>query len=307
MIDGILEGDIQSYLEMLEHERRVSPHTLMAYRRDLERMVAFCDKHDITGWKELNEAFLRLYVSERRQTGLSARSLQRELSAIRGLFRYLCKHGHIDDDPSRRIKPPRAPRSLPAVLAIESATALVEAPKESALDVRDGAMWEILYSSGLRVSELVDLDLCDLDMREGLVRVLAGKGGKGRVLPVGRYALAAINHWISLRQKIAKTGETALFVNRFGKRISIRGVQQRLARWGERLGFDQSLHPHMLRHSFASHLLEASGDLRAVQELLGHADIATTQIYTHMDFQHLAQVYDQTHPRAKRDKPDKEI
>jgi len=302
-----LSVDVQGYLSVLENERRLSPHTLMAYRRDLEKLLSFCQRHSIGHWEELNETSLRQYMSERRQAGLSSRSLQRELSSLRGLFRYLSKHGIVEDDPSRRVKLPRSPKSLPGVLAIECVTALAEAPKESELDVRDIAMWELLYSSGLRVGELVNLNLQDLDLREGLVKVVSGKGGKSRIVPVGKYARTALSEWLPRRRERVDSDETALFVNRFGKRLSVRGVQKRLRGWGKRLGFDQSLYPHLLRHSFASHLLEASGDLRAVQELLGHADIATTQIYTHVDFQHLSRVYDEAHPRAKRHKQNDEI
>ncbi len=299
---AILERHIQDYLAILEYERRVSPHTLLAYQRDLKRLLEFCKQHGIKCWEELPEPSLRQYISERREHGLSARSLQRELSALRGLFRYLYKQGCIEDNPVRRVRPPKSSRSLPGTLATEAVTALVEAKKGSVLEVRDCAMWELLYSSGLRLSELVALDLHDLDLGEGLVKVHAGKGGKGRLLPVGRCARSALREWIVVRHELADNGEKGLFVNRYGKRITPRGVQQRLAQWGRRLGFEQSLHPHLLRHSFASHLLEASGDLRAVQELLGHADIATTQIYTHLDFQHLSRVYDEAHPRAKRRK-----
>ncbi len=302
-----LSEDVHSYLKVLENERRVSPHTLVAYRRDLGHLLDFCKEREIAHWQELNEVCLRQYISGRRQVGLSARSLQRELSSIRGLLRYLFQHGRIPDDPSQRVKLPRPPKNLPGVLPIESVTALLEAPKESDLEVRDWAMWELLYSSGLRVGELVNLNHHDLDLQEGLVKVVSGKGGKSRVIPVGRCACVAVAEWMARRQNVAELDERALFVNRFGKRISVRGVQQRLVRWGRRQGFEQSLYPHLLRHSFASHLLEASRDLRAVQELLGHADIATTQIYTHLDFQHLAQVYDQAHPRAKRHKPEDEI
>ncbi len=299
--------EVQGYLSVLENERRLSSHTLMAYRRDLEKLLGFCRRRSIGHWEELDETSLRQYMNERRQAGVSSRSLQRELSSLRGLFRYLSKHGIVEGDPSRRIKLPRSPKSLPGVLAIERVTALVEAPKGSELDVRDSAMWELLYSSGLRVGELVNLNLQDLDLREGLVKVVSGKGGKSRIVPVGKCARTALAEWLSQRRNMVDPDETALFVNRFGKRISVRGVQQRLRGWGKRLGFGQPLHPHLLRHSFASHLLEASGDLRAVQELLGHADIATTQIYTHLDFQHLSQVYDEAHPRAKRRKQNGEI
>lgn len=302
-----LERDIEDYLTVLEYERRVSPHTLCAYRRDLQQLVSFCRQRQIHHWRELGEASIRQYMSERRQQGLSARSLQRELSSIRGLYGHLCKSGRIDDNPARRVKAPKARRSLPGTLAVEEVTSLVESDAKTPLDIRDCAMWELMYSSGLRLSELVALDVGDLDLPEGMVKVRAGKGGKGRLLPVGRCARSALNQWLAVRANLAGNEEEGLFVNRYGRRITPRGVQGRLAQWGKRLGCRLSLYPHLLRHSFASHLLEASGDLRAVQELLGHADIATTQIYTHLDFQHLAQVYDEAHPRAKRRKRCEEI
>lgn len=298
-MDGLMAA-VERYLAMLEHERRASPHTLKAYRRDLQRMIQYCRHCGISRWQDLNEGTVRMYISERRQAGLSARSLQRELSALRGLFDYLLKTREIDDNLVRRVRPPKSPRSLPETLNVDELNALLNVTPTSPGEVRDRAMWELLYSSGLRLSELVALDMTDLSLDKALVRVRAGKGGKGRVLPVGRCAREAIAAWLEVRQTLAAPQETALFVNQRGVRISGRGVQLRLTQWGRRLGFGRPLHPHLMRHSFASHLLEASGDLRAVQELLGHADIATTQVYTHLDFQYLAKVYDQAHPRARR-------
>lgn len=300
-MDG-LTAALERYLAMLEHERRASPHTVGAYRRDLQRLILYCHRCGISCWQELNEGTLRLYISERRQAGLSARSLQRELSALRGLFDYLLKARQIEDNPVRRVRLPKSTRPLPGILNMDEVSALLNVTPTSALEVRDQAMWELLYSSGLRLSELVALDVGDLCLDRALVRVCAGKGGKERVLPVGRCAREAIGAWLDIRERWAAPQERALFVNCRGKRMSGRGVQLRLTQWGRRLGFGRPLHPHLMRHSFASHLLEASGDLRAVQELLGHADIATTQIYTHLDFQYLAKVYDQAHPRAKRQK-----
>lgn len=297
-----MEADLQQFLNVLESERRVSVHTLTAYRRDLTRMVQFCRGIGVTQWGELTDTAIRRYLGERRQCGVSARSLQRELSALRGLLDFLMKYRRIHDNPARRIKSPKASRRLPGVLNIEEVTALLAKRPVAGLECRDHAMWELFYSSGLRLGELVDLDCGDLDLREGLAHVRSGKGGKSRLVPVGRYAREAVAGWLAVREQWAKAEEPALFVNRYGARLSPRGVQQRLSRWADQLGLGKALYPHMLRHSFASHLLEASGNLRAVQELLGHADIATTQIYTHLDFQHLAKIYDQTHPRAKRRK-----
>ncbi len=301
-VGAVLEADVQQFLTVLESERRVSRHTLTAYRRDLTRVVRFCQGIGVTRWAELTDTVIRQYVSERRQQGISARSLQRELSALRGLLDFLVKRRRIHDNPARRVKSPKPSRRLPGVLNFEEVTALLNRRPESALEQRDHAMWELFYSSGLRLRELVALDCADLDLREGLVQVRSGKGGRSRLVPVGRYARKAIAAWLQVRDRWAKLEEPALFVNRYGSRLSPRGVQQRLDRWAGRLGLEKKLHPHLLRHSFASHLLEASGNLRAVQEWLGHADIATTQIYTHLDFQHLADVYDRAHPRAKRRK-----
>lgn len=297
-----MEADVWQFLTVLESERWVSRHTLTAYRRDLTRVMHFCQGIGVVRWAELTDTAIRQYISERRQCGISARSLQRELSALRGLLDFLIKCRRIHDNPARRVKLPKASRRLPGVLNVEEVTALLARRPESALEYRDHAMWELFYSSGLRLGELVGLDCADLDLREGLVQVRSGKGGKSRLVPVGRYARKAVAAWLKIRGQWAGLDEPALFVNRYGSRISPRGVQQRLVRWAGLLGLEKKLHPHLLRHSFASHLLEASGNLRAVQELLGHADIATTQIYTHLDFQHLANVYDRTHPRAKRRK-----
>ena len=303
LLRGIeLEADLQRFLSSLESERRVSKHTLMAYRRDLARILQFCRGVGIAQWRELTDTAIRQYLSERRLAGISARSLQRELSALRGLLDYLIRHRRIHDNPARRIKSPKASHRLPGVLSVDEMAALLDRRPASGLECRDHAIWELFYSSGLRVGELVQLDCGDLDLQEGMVLVRSGKGGKGRVVPVGRHARKAIVAWLGIRSKWVKPQELALFVNRYGDRLTSRGVQLRLRRWGRQMGLEKRLYPHLLRHSFASHLLEASGNLRAVQELLGHADIATTQVYTHLDFQHLAKIYDQAHPRAKRRK-----
>ncbi|GAB4358976.1 MAG: tyrosine recombinase XerC [Methylohalobius crimeensis] len=297
-----LEGVLEGYLTALKYERRVSSHTLIAYRRDLQRWVTHCRRAGIDRWDGLDEGTIRQYVGERRREGISARTLQRELSALRSLFDYLLKHRLAEDNPARRVRPPKSLRSLPETLNVDEVGALLNEAPKSVFEIRDRAMWELFYSSGLRLGELVALDVTDLDLSEAMLRVRGGKGGKDRMLPIGRLAREAVEAWLKVRASWVAMDENALFVNRRGKRMTGRGVQLRLNEWGRRLGFERPLFPHLLRHSFASHLLEASGDLRAVQELLGHADIATTQIYTHLDFQHLAKVYDQAHPRAKRRK-----
>jgi integrase/recombinase XerC len=293
-----LAADLDRYLEHLRSERQVSPHTLDGYRRDLLKAVEFCQRCQIDGWAQLDSSRLRQLVAERHRQGQSSRSLARLLSAVRGLYAFLNRSGRCDQDPSNGLSAPRGERRLPRTLDTDRAMQLLDGGVEDDFIARrDQAMLELLYSSGLRLAELVGLDLDQLDLASGLVQVV-GKGNKARVLPVGRKAIAALQAWLPLRAS-RQPRDQALFISRQGRRLGARAVQQRVGLAGAReLG--QHLHPHMLRHSFASHLLESSQDLRAVQELLGHADIATTQVYTHLDFQHLAKVYDSAHPRAKR-------
>ncbi|WP_337250375.1 tyrosine recombinase XerC [Methylomarinovum tepidoasis] len=295
-----MEAALDAYLRQLRDQRRVSPHTLDAYRRDLTRIACFFQARGVMDWGQVDETAIRLYLRQRHEAGAGPATLQRELSALRGLLNHLLRLRRLEANPAERVRAPKKARKLPEVLSVDEVAALVEAEAVTPLERRDRAMWELFYSSGLRLGELAALDCGDLDLAGGEVRVRHGKGGKERLVPVGHCARRALQHWLGIRPRLAAADEAALFVNRFGRRLGRRGVQQRLAQWGRRLGFQQPLHPHLLRHSFASHLLETSGDLRAVQELLGHADIATTQIYTHLDFQHLASVYDNAHPRAKR-------
>lgn len=278
----------------------MSPHTLQAYRRDLNKVLAFCDKASIASWAALDIQHLRQLVSRLHQQGQSSRSIARLLSAVRGLYHYLNREGLCDHDPASGLAPPKGERRLPKTLDTDRALQLLEgAVEEDFLAQRDQAILELFYSSGLRLSELTGLNLEQLDLADGLIQVL-GKGSKTRVLPVGRKAREALLAWLPLRA-LANPHDDAVFISQRGQRLGSRAIQLRVKAAGEReLG--QNLHPHMLRHSFASHLLESSQDLRAVQELLGHADIKTTQIYTHLDFQHLASVYDSAHPRAKRSK-----
>ncbi|MFI8609351.1 tyrosine recombinase XerC [Pseudomonas sp. NPDC077649] len=293
-----LAADLDAYLEYLRRERQVSLHTLDGYRRDLGKVLAFCEAEGLADWAALDTRELRRLVARLHQQGLASRSLARLLSATRGLYQYLLREGLCRHDPAAGLSPPKRERRLPRTLdADRSAQLLDGAVEDDFIARRDQAMLELFYSSGLRLSELVGLDLDGLDLAAGLVRV-RGKGNKVRELPVGRMARQALEQWLALR-KLANPGDGAVFVSQQGRRLGARAVQLRVRQAGVReLG--QHLHPHMLRHSFASHMLESSQDLRAVQELLGHADIATTQIYTHLDFQHLAKVYDQAHPRAKR-------
>lgn len=283
----------------LATERRVSEHTSRAYMRDLRRLQAWCTDGGIDQWGRIETKHVRAYAAWLHRKGASGRSIQRALSALRALFAYLRREGVVDNNPANGVSAPRTPRRLPKTLDADQLFELLEHEGTAPLAVRDRAMIELMYSSGLRLSELVQLDLTDLDLREGLVEVM-GKGRKRRVAPVGRCAKQAIENWLGVRPGLANNVESALFVSQRGRRLSPRSVQARVAKWGAQNGARVRLHPHLLRHSFASHLLESSGDIRAVQELLGHANISTTQIYTHLDFQHLAGVYDTAHPRARR-------
>ncbi|MGU1256968.1 tyrosine recombinase XerC [Pseudomonas aeruginosa] len=293
-----MRADLDAFLEHLRSERQVSAHTLDGYRRDLLKILALAEKAGLSDWNALDTRSLRTFVARLHQQGQSSRSLARLLSATRGLYQYLLREGRCRHDPANGLSAPKSPRKLPRTLDADRALQLLDgAVEDDFIARRDQALLELFYSSGLRLSELVGLDLEWLDLKEGLVRV-RGKGNKVRELPVGKAARQALEAWLPLRAQAAPK-DGAVFIGRGGKRLTPRAIQLRVRQAGVReLG--QHLHPHMLRHSFASHLLESSGDLRAVQELLGHADIATTQIYTHLDFQHLASVYDRAHPRAKR-------
>ena len=250
-------------------------------------------------WAAVNEHHVRGFIAARRRKGASGRSVQRGLSALRSLFRYLLREGLARGSPAQGVRPPKTPRKLPATLDPDQLGQLLQAPAQTPLGLRDVAIVELFYSSGLRLAELVGLDLGDVDAGDAMVEV-TGKGAKTRRVPVGRLALEALQRWLAVRSELAAADERALFVSERGTRLHPRTIQARLRHLALERGAARNVHPHLLRHSFASHLLESSGDLRAVQELLGHANISTTQIYTHLDFQHLAQAYDQAHPRAKR-------
>jgi integrase/recombinase XerC len=295
-----MQTPLDAYYAHLRSERQVSPHTLDAYRRDLDKVLAFCITEGLGDWAALDIQRLRRLVAKLHHQGQSGRSIGRLLSAVRGLYRYLNREGLCDHDPANGLAPPKSERRLPKTLDTDRTLQLLDgALEDDFLAQRDQAILELFYSSGLRLSELTGLNLEQLDLADGLVQV-HGKGSKTRVLPVGRKAREALQQWLPLRA-LSNPADDAVFVSQQGRRLGPRAIQLRVKAAGEReLG--QNLHPHMLRHSFASHLLESSQDLRAVQEMLGHADIATTQIYTHLDFQHLATVYDNAHPRAKRSK-----
>lgn len=289
---------LERYLESLRTGRRLAAHTLAAYARDARLLQSLAGERAICA---LGGADIRRFIATLHGRGLAPRSLARVLSAWRGFYDWLVRHREASANPCAGVRPPKAPRRLPEVLSPDEAVRLVSIEDASELGTRDRALFELAYSSGLRVSELTGLDLEALDAATGEVRV-TGKGAKTRIVPVGRAALAAIAAWLPARALLARPGERALFVGRSGRRLAPREVQRRIKRWATLAGIAIDVHPHMLRHSFASHVLQSSGDLRAVQEMLGHASIASTQVYTHLDFQHLAKVYDASHPRARRKK-----
>ena len=303
----------------LSSERRLSAHTDRGYTRDLAALVKFCDRLKLTDWNELDSQHLRTFAAHSHAGGLGPRSIQRRLSAVRSFYAFLLRESQLGPrreaqragkrtrggaarvtrNPALEVRAPKAPRRLPHTLDADQMARLLQIPAGDRLAVRDRAIMELLYSSGLRLAELVGLDLTSLDLKDRVVHVL-GKGSKARIVPVGRVAVQTLREWLKERSALARQSEVALFVGRNGARIGARAVQTRVAYWARRQGLGVHVHPHLFRHSFASHLLESSGELRGVQELLGHADISTTQIYTHLDFQHLARIYDATHPRARR-------
>ena len=287
---------VDDFLAHLQVERRMSAHTLDAYRRDLDALAGWAEGEGIADLAAVQTEQLRAFVAAEHRRGLSPKSLLRRLSACRSFYGWLLKHGRIAASPAASLRAPKAPRKLPQVLDVDEAVQLVELPTDAPLGLRDRAMLELFYSSGLRLSELCALRWRDLALADGLVTVL-GKGGKQRTVPVGSHAARALAEW---RRDSNGQPDGAVFPGRGGGPITPRAVQIRLRQLAQRQGLFKRVHPHLLRHSFASHVLESSGDLRGVQELLGHADIATTQIYTHLDYQHLAKVYDGAHPRAKR-------
>ncbi len=287
---------VEGYLAHLEKERRLSSHTVKGYRRDIEMLTQMAGT---TPMDQLQVHHVRRFVARLHAQGHGGRSLARALSAWRGFFSFLMRDHGYTQNPCVGVRAPRTPRKLPDALSPEEVGRLVELPMDDAFAVRDRAMFELFYSSGLRLSELTALMPADIDFDDATVRVL-GKGAKTRVVPVGRFALDCARQWLAVRAEVAGPAEHALFVNQRGKAIGPRTVQRRMSMWAHKQGLAQHVHPHMLRHSFASHVLQSSGDLRAVQEMLGHASISTTQVYTHLDWQHLAKVYDAAHPRAKR-------
>ena len=290
------EQQVERWLDRLANERQASPHTVSGYRRDLVKLLHFMQTHQLASIDALNPNLMRSFVAGEHRGGLAPKSLQRLLSSCRSLFRQLNREGELDGDPLLGVRGPKVRRKLPQVLDVDEAGALVESDSGGKLAVRDRAMLELFYSSGLRLSELVGLRWLDLSLDDGEVRVL-GKGSKTRIVPVGRHAITALR---ALGAEEGMQPDSPIFRGRGGAPINPRTIQLRMNTLALQQGIPKHIHPHLLRHTFASHMLESSGDLRAVQELLGHADIATTQIYTHLDFQYLAKVYDAAHPRARR-------
>ena len=316
---------IERFASHLRNERRMSGHTVAAYRRDLTELAAFCERRAIAGWTAVGHAHLRTFAAAAHAAGTAPRSIQRRLSAVRTFYEFLLREGHCALNPARGVQAPKTKKRLPDALDADQMARLLNFRADDTLSARDKAIMELFYSSGLRLAELVSLDLPSIDLKDRTVRVV-GKGGKSRIVPVGRFAVDALRAWLAERaawvrgipdgaSSAARLGASSavrpgapagaaggqpVFVGRAGRRLSARAVQLRVDLWARRRGLAVHVHPHMFRHSFATHLLESSGNLRGVQELLGHADIGTTQIYTHLDFQHLAKVYDASHPRARR-------
>ncbi len=295
---SLSSSEIDLFINYLKTERRLSAHTVAAYTRDLLKLKAFCDHRELRSWQDLNVNLARLFAMSLNSSGLNGRSIQRILSSSRSYYNYLLRENLVNQyNPLEGVKAPRAGKKLPETLDPDIILKLLETKGSTPLLSRDLAMLELFYSSGLRLSELVGLDVDSINTEEQTVRVV-GKGNKERIVPVGNFAIRAIDRWLIHRLKLVKINENALFIAKSGTRISHRTVQQRIKDWARKSAIGRNVHPHMLRHSFASHLLESSGDLRAVQEMLGHANLSTTQVYTHLNFQHLSKVYDAAHPRA---------
>ena len=295
--DSARQEMLLGFLAYLGNERQYSPLTLENYARDIRRLFAAAAE---TPLADLKNHQIRRFIAQLHGSGLGGKTLARMLSAWRGLYVYLIRDYKYSGNPCSGLRAPKSPRNLPHTLSPDEAVRMVDLPaNDDVLTLRDKAMFELLYSSGLRLAELVSLDPAALDFGDNAIRV-TGKGNKTRIVPMGSHAVSAIQQWLQARIKLAKEDEAALFINRNGGRISARSVQLRMKEWGIKQGLSSNVHPHLLRHSFASHVLQSSGDLRAVQEMLGHASISTTQVYTHLDFQYLAKIYDSAHPRAKK-------
>jgi integrase/recombinase XerC len=294
-----LSNSAQQFLDYLKYERGYSPHTISSYQRNLVELCQYLQQHQIHQWQQADVEVLRRHLMLLRKKGLKARSLQLKLSTIKGLFKYLLQKKAVSHDPTELLATPKSDKPLPKNMEVDELSQLLNFAPEDTLEFRDKAILELFYSSGLRLTELASIDISDLDLSSNELRV-TGKGNKQRLVPVGSKARLAIDDWLKCRAELNKHNLDALFISKLGNRLSNRQIQQRLKHWATKQGLHNNLHPHKLRHSFASHVLESSSDLRAVQELLGHANLSTTQVYTHLDFQHLANVYDKAHPRAKK-------
>lgn len=294
-----LAHEVEAFSQFLKVEKQLSERTLDAYRRDLRKLQDYAHTRNLQSLDAINHQEIRLLLAQQHRSGNGGKTLARWLSALRSFFRFAIKRGWLEANPAEGLQAPKSPKKLPKTLDVDQAGQFVQLDGDDFISLRDGAMVELMYSSGLRLAELVSTNVKDIDLAGASIRV-TGKGNKQRELPVGRFAVAAVKRYLSVRELHANATEPALFVSQRGNRISHRSVQARLEQISLRQGMGQPVHPHMLRHSFASHMLESSSDLRLVQELLGHANISTTQVYTHLDFQHLAKVYDSAHPRAQR-------
>jgi integrase/recombinase XerC len=295
----MFEPDLQSFYQYLQSEKRYSPHTLSNYQRDIRGFIQYCTDNDVTTWQGIDSQRIRDYVARLHRQGKAGKSLQRLLSSLRSLFRYLLKQQKLRSNPASGIRAPKTVKKLPEVLTPDALDHLLNIESNDADAVRDRAILELFYGCGLRLSELTGLDINKINWSDHTLDIL-GKGNKQRRVPFGEKAKVALQAWLKERALHVAEKETAVFINKKGTRISTRAVELQLKKRAQEKGMFQRVYPHLLRHSFASHILESSGDLRAVQELLGHANLSTTQIYTHVDFQHLANVYDAAHPRARK-------
>ncbi len=293
-----LRAHTESFVGHLSHEKRASPHTCSAYRRDLAAAAEWFDSRGIADWARVTPADVRELLAARHRAGLKPASLARLLSTLRSFYVWQMREGLARTNPAVDVRAPKRAAKLPETVDVDDLAAMLDVTPETAIDIRDHALLELFYSAGLRLAEVIGLDLGDVDLSAREARVL-GKGARQRTVPVGTRAVYALTRWLAVRGHWAGVGEPALFVSQRGTRISRSSVAARMDAWARRHGLPVHLHPHKLRHSFATHVLESSADLRAVQELLGHAHITTTQIYTHLDFAHLAKVYDAAHPRAR--------
>ena len=296
-----LEKQVKQFLNHIASQRGLSPVTIENYQRNLHEFIALLVKKEIKNWSQLESLHIRLMIKDLHQKGIKARSIATKLSALRSFLSYLVQEDLLQFNPAQGVSAPKRDKPLPKNISVDEVFQLLESDEDDPLAMRDLCMMELMYSSGLRLSELVGIDLIDVKLSEKEIRVI-GKGSKGRLLPITKKAVKSIQAWMKIRPDFCIEGETALFVSKQKRRISTRNVQDRMKKWGLKQSLPSHLNPHKLRHSFATHMLESSGDLRAVQTLLGHADLSTTQVYTHLDFQHLSNVYDQAHPRAKRRK-----